>query len=137
MITTWLGTGVFFIYFTINKENDPARMIHRYVKPLSSVINENAAEPQSKAIYDAEVKKYENAKQKNSEEYQKYVSGDTTREQYMAWFTQFLDMERTFRLAEVNYKIDASRGSSESGQNKPQEQPNNNEAGQQKPPMPG
>ncbi len=117
-------------------------MIHRYVKPLGSVINE-AAEPQSKATYDAELKKYEGAKKKNEEQYQQYVSGKTTREQYMAWFTQFLDMERALRLAEVNYKLDSARGTEEGAGKKKQQKteqtpPTNQQtAGTEKPPLPG
>ena len=82
-------------------------MIHRYIKQLGLSLNE-AADP-SQTTYDNAVKKYEDAKKKNEEQYQQYTLGKTTKEQYMTWFNQFLEMTKEFMTAQVNYKLDSAR----------------------------
>lgn len=79
-----------------------------YVKTLSQYIAESSDPLES--AFNAAQTKYEDAKTKDAENYKNYTDGKTTKDQYMSTFMQLLDIERAYRIAQINYKLEASRG---------------------------
>jgi hypothetical protein len=103
-------------------------MIHRYVKQLGEVVFEAATPAQ--AALEAAKKKYEDTKKKDEQQYKQYTDGVTTKEQYLAWAKQLLDVEREYRMAQINAKIESGRSGGQSAeQDKPQQE------GAQRPPV--
>ena len=95
-------------------------MMNRYVKPLGQYINEAAN--MAETTFKTEQKKYDDAIAKDKLEYQKYTDGTITKEQYLSSFEALLQVEQTFRRAQIAYKLESARGPAQQQQNKEKQQ---------------